>query len=163
MPLKNFFNSSGDIDNVNHLVKLYNRYREFILYIFFGVLTTLVDLAVYWPLRFSLPDTAVYTVMSNCAAWICAVLFAFAVNKFVVFSDKKKDAKTVALQLLSFAGGRVLSLGIETLILLVGDAVVGMLVIDSKIIAYLPKLAAQVFVVIINYVISKFFVFKRKK
>lgn len=148
---------------MNYLVKLYNRYREFILYIFFGVMTTLVDMAVYYPLRFSLPDAEVYTVVANCTAWICAVLFAFAVNKFVVFSDNKKDIKTVIVQLLSFAGGRVVSLGIETLLLLGGDAIVNTLSYDGEIIAYLPKLVAQVFVVIINYVISKFFVFKKKK
>ncbi len=148
---------------MNYLERLYNRYREFILYIVFGIMTTLVDVAVYWPLFFAFPDSPAFIIVANCIAWVCAVLFAFAVNKFIVFSDKNKQIKTVILQLLSFAGGRVLSLGIETLILLAGDAIVKMLSFDSGIIAYLPKLAAQIFVVIINYVISKFLVFKKKK
>lgn len=148
---------------MNYLVKLYKRYRELVLYIFFGAMTTLVDTAVYWPLFFAFPDSPAFIIVANCIAWVCAVLFAFAVNKFIVFSDKKKDLRAVASQLLSFAGGRVLSLGIETLILLAGDAIVKMLSFDSGIIAYLPKLAAQIFVVIINYVISKFLVFKKKK
>ena len=148
---------------MNYLVKLYKRYRELVLYIFFGAMTTLVDMAVYWPLFFAFPDSPAFIIVANCIAWVCAVLFAFAVNKFIVFSDKKKDLGAVASQLLSFAGGRVLSLGIETLLLLGGDALIKALACEGEIIAYLPKLAAQVFVVIINYVISKFFVFKKKK
>lgn len=141
--------------------RLIERYREIILYVVCGALTTVVDMAIYYPLHFALPDGFVFEILANCTAWVGAVLFAFFVNKTVVFSDGKKEVRTVLAQLAAFAGARTLSLGIETLLLLAGNALLETLGIGG-LFEYLPKLFAQIFVVIVNYVISKFLVFRKK-
>lgn len=144
---------------------LMQKYRQLLLYVFFGALTTAVNLAVYYPLKFSLPDNRFGTVTANVAAWVAAVGFAFVTNKHYVFSDHRRRFRTVMTQLLSFASGRLLSLGAETVILLIGDAVLasaGAEAADSFA-GYVPKLIAQVVVLLMNFIISKFFVFRRKE
>lgn len=146
---------------------LLRRGRQPVLYIFFGALTTVVDLAVYYPLKFSLPETRLGTVAANAAAWMAAVAFAFFTNKRFVFSDRRRRLRTVILQWLSFASGRLLSFGLETGILLAGDAVLAAWASSAGaipgILAYVPKLLAQVLVLILNFLISKFFVFRRSR
>jgi putative flippase GtrA len=153
------------VTNLNKLLKLIKRYRELILYVILGAATTLVDFSVYYPLYFALPDTPLYTVVANTVAWICAVVFSFFANKFIVFSDKDKTPKIVIVQFVSFAGARLLSLGLETLFLLGGNALLDTMPqhISAGLVRYLPKLISQVFVVIANYIISKFFIFRKRK
>jgi putative flippase GtrA len=97
-------------------------------------------------------NTQVATVVS----WICAVTFAFFVNKFYVFDSEKKDGKTVLREAWQFYAARLVSGIFELLFLTVTVDYLGLNV-------YIFKLIAQIIIVISNYVFSKFVVFKKKE
>ncbi len=124
--------------------------RETVLYIVFGVLTTAVNYAVYYFCRFLDIDYKV----ANVIAWIFAVIFAFITNKLFVFESKSWKPATALRELVLFAGARVFSLLIEEGFLLF---TVEVLHANDRIM----KLIAAVFVVVINYFFSKFFIFKK--
>lgn len=139
------------------------RIRELMVYVFFGVLTTLVNWCVYSLLTIVLgmenyPDrSATYVLIgnvSNAAAWIISVLFAFFTNKRFVFKSEKTRENGAWKEFGLFVSARVLSylifdLGLYTLCLF-----------------FLPhqvdKLLMNVLVVIFNYVASKLVIFKKK-
>ena len=126
-----------------------DRYREVILYLFFGGLTTVVSIASF----------AVFVKMfrmdalaANVVSWIFAVSFAYVTNRTWVFHSDRHGPSEITREILSFFGGRIGTLLMEELILFVGISVLGM---DEILI----KIAAQAAVVAGNYVISKWFVF----
>lgn len=131
--------------------KLFN--REMISYLIFGVLTTVVNLVV-----FQLCDAVlgIYYIAANVIAWIIAVIFAYVTNKLFVFESKSWELKLVVREVISFGSARILSLLFETGFIALTVEVMGMPKFISKIIA-------SIFVVIINYVASKLFIFKKKK
>ena len=131
--------------------KLFN--REMISYLIFGVLTTVVNLVV-----FQLCDAVlgIYYIAANVIAWIIAVIFAYVSNKLFVFESKSWELKLVVREVISFGSARILSLLFETGFIALTVEVMGMPKFISKIIA-------SIFVVIINYVASKLFIFKKKK
>ena len=104
-------------------------------------------------------------LISNLISWIIAVVFAFFTNKNFVFSSKANDRKTLLTEGGKFLSARVLSLGLEELILWLMLDVLGMssLILISFITGeIIAKTVATIAVVIANYFISKFFVFKKK-
>ena len=87
-------------------------------------------------------------------AWICAVIFAFAVNKIWVFQSKRRGFYAVGAEFIGFCGGRVFSLVLQEGIFFIA--------VDILSIKKLPvKIAAAVVVIIVNYILSKL-VFERK-
>ncbi len=140
--------------------------REMFDYLFFGVLTTVVNLVT-----FALCEKVFGTklsLVSNVIAWIVAVLFAFVTNKFFVFHSKSLDKTTVLKELTAFTGARILSLGIEEAGLFIAQFVFDA---DEKIYTVfsyeisgtmMAKIALAVVVVILNYIFSKLFIFKNK-
>ena len=136
---------------MNHLKsKVLN--KETVSYLVFGILTTVVDFVTYLIcLSFS-----VNYLLANVIAWCVAVIFAYVTNKLFVFDSKSFQWNVVLDEILSFIGGRIFSLLFSLVFIYATVMLMGMPVIVSKIIS-------AVFVVIINYVISKVFVFKEKK
>lgn len=132
--------------------ELLNRYREVIVYLVFGVLTTLVNYLVYLPcynlLNFS-------SSLSNVIAWVAAVVFAYVTNKPFVFQSSDWSAKTVVPELTKFVGTRLGSGGLETLILFVFVDMIGG---NGNV----WKLLTSVIVVVLNYLGSKLLVFRNK-
>lgn len=134
----------------NLLKKLIN--RETITYLIFGVLTTVVNYAVYFVFyHFTAVDLLIY----NTIAWIAAVLFAYVTNKLWVFESKSWALKVIGPEFASFVGARLLSFFFETGFLALTVKVLHM---DER----LAKIIACVFVVIFNYFASKFFIFCKK-
>ncbi|MBQ7717933.1 MAG: GtrA family protein [Clostridia bacterium] len=128
---------------------IYSKYKDIILYLFYGVLTTLVNFAVFYVL-FNI--TKLHYAAANVLAWIAAVAFAYITNRRFVF-DSKKTGGAIVGEAAMFVAARLLSLGCETLILLAGDA----LDFDVNTV----KIAALIVVVVLNYIFSKLFVFKK--
>ncbi len=162
----------------------FEKYRELILYLIFGVLTTAVSWGVYFAvmwggrLAFDIPAdpiigagryVALYTA-AQVFSWVCAVLFAFYTNRKWVFTDADSGAP-VMRQLTVFASGRVITLGLDYVITLGGTALATSLLLPmlggSDGMAMLcevgVKLVAAVVVIIGNYVFSKLFVFRGRK
>lgn len=135
----------------DQLKALFLKYYDILVYLVFGVLTTVVNYLVYLPC---------YNVMglsasvSNAIAWAVAVAFAFVTNKPFVFRSHDWSAKTVLPELVKFIGTRVGSGGLETLILFVSVDLLGW---NGNV----WKLLTSVLVVIINYIGSKLLVFKK--
>ncbi len=120
---------------------------EIISYIFFGVLTTLVNLIVY---KFCLLF-GIHYVIASVIAWIVAVLFAFFTNSKWVF--KMDNSKSISKQMFEFVSGRVFTGILETFGLII-------LVDGFNNDEMIAKYIMMVFVVLSNYFISKFLVFK---
>lgn len=128
------------------------KYKGIILYLSFGVLTTVVSLGLYYLFQEVLCYSA---TVSNVISWVGAVLFAFLTNKPFVFGSHDWSPETLIPELTKFVGGRLASGLFETVLLFI---TVDLLSLHSM----LMKLIASVFVVIANYVISKLFVFRNK-
>ena len=159
--------------------------REVLMYLLFGVLTTLVGWIVYFAIMiggrilFKIPqeDTAsgayfaLYTA-AQIIQWVCAVLFAFFTNRKWVFTDADKN-KSALLQLLTFSGGRVVTLVLDYVITLFGGMLLVRLLpalnsvaigaLELNVNEIFAKVVAAVVVIVGNYFFSKFLVFKGKK
>lgn len=130
----------------------YTKHKEPLLYLFFGGLTTLVSLASFAGAEHLL---GLPPLVANVVSWILSVAFAYITNRIWVFSHKAEDAQGIFREAISFAGGRVLTLFLEEVILAVGIHTLHMN-------SFLVKMIAQVLVVVSNYFISKLFVFKAR-
>lgn len=130
--------------------KLIEKYWDMISYLFFGVLTTVVNYLVYLPCHNWLHWSA---AVSNVVAWVFAVAFAYLTNKPLVFKSYDWSMKTVLPELGKFVACRVGSGLLETGILLV---TVDILHWDGNVM----KLVTSVLVVVLNYIGSKLLVFK---
>ena len=143
------------------------KYREPILYILFGALTTLVNFACFWLFN-DLLGRERYLI-SNIIAWIFAVAFAYVTNKLLVFKSKRFDFRTALREIPEFLAARLLSLGIEEggLWLLVDKLGFGDFSFEffkTQITGELiSKLILAVIVVILNYIFSKFIIFAKNK
>lgn len=131
--------------------ELFLKYKEVISYLFFGGCTFLVSIISFYVFNKVLSFNE---HVSNIISWILAVAFAFVTNKVFVFESKAKEKKTVIKELISFVTARLLTLGIEEIILFVGC---NLLNIDALIV----KIIAQVVVIVSNYFLSKLFIFKK--
>jgi putative flippase GtrA len=138
---------------IDKVKALYKKYRELIVYVFFGGLTTLVDFGVYMLLTDIL---FLDIVVANIIAWVAAVLFAFAVNKTIVFADKRGTFRVVLSQFVSFTGMRAVSGGLSTFFLWLFAELYGF---NDLIV----KAFVAIAVIILNYIFSKLFIFKNAK
>ena len=131
--------------------KLWLKFKEYFLYLLFGGLTTVVNYAVYIPLtRFLGLDE----IVANVIAWIVAVAFAYVTNRIWVFESRATGAKAVTLEIVKFVTGRLVTLGTETLLLWIFVDICHFNDIVIKIIA-------SVVTIILNYIFSKFIIFKK--
>ncbi len=136
-------------DKIKELVK---KYKFIILYGIFGVLTTVINIGVYGLLYSVL---GVSNVLSNVVAWIVSVLFAFITNKLWVFESKSFDFNLLIKELGSFTACRL-----ATGVLDLGIMFVGVDLLKGP--AIVLKIVSNIIVIILNYVMSKIFVFKKK-
>ncbi len=142
-----------DRNEKNSLKSVFNRYREVLMYIIFGILTTVVSLVVYYALVYTVlnPDMALELQIANIISWIAGVIFAYITNRKFVFESKNNNKiKEVS----NFVLARVLTLVLDMLIMFIFVTWLGF---SDKIF----KLVSQVVVIVLNYVFSKLFVFKK--
>lgn len=144
-------------DKINNLIKKFLN-KETISYLIFGVLTTIINIVVFWfaerELAFIMSKDAA-SLVGNVIAWVISVAFAFVTNKLFVFESKSMAFKVVMAELTGFVIARLLSLAFDEGFMFVAIVLLGMN-------SLLAKIISNVFVVIINYVLSKFFIFKNK-
>ncbi|MDR3344341.1 MAG: GtrA family protein [Oscillospiraceae bacterium] len=167
--------------------------RETLLYLVFGLLTTVVNLGLYWGMQKIFAAVAWQGVVhlfdesknydyldANTIAWLAAVLFAFVTNKLFVFESKSWEKKLARREFLSFASARLISFGVDQgfMFLLVSvaalDAWAGGVLLRlwdtpltqsaagfAESYSLLAKCIVQVFIVALNYVFSKLFIFRK--
>ena len=162
--------------------KFFVRYREIIVYLIVGILTTLVSYGVRFAVLYGgsalfgidLGDaTAGSTVALRAAAptigWIVAVIFAFYPNKVWVFKDEDKEKKRTVIQFFEFVGSRVgtyfaemgLAVLFPMLLTALGYKTFHFIIdVDADV---MTAVVSMIIITILNYVLSKFLVFRKKK
>ena len=125
--------------------------RETISYLVFGVLTTIVNYVSYEACKW----LGIHYTVATVIAWVLAVAFAYITNKLFVFKSKSFEKAVLIKEITAFVSCRVFS----------GLCDLGFMVLAVEIIGIndsIAKLVANVFVVVINYIFSKLFIFKKK-
>ncbi len=130
----------------------YQKYKMVILYLAFGALTTLVNIITYFSLTKILE---IQYIISNVIAWIISVLFAYVTNRSFVFGSKGKGLVFISRECSAFIGCRLLSGLVDTIIMY---SMIDLLHFNDL----LVKIMTNIFVVILNYVLSKQIIFKDK-
>ena len=136
---------------IKKLLNLYKKYEEIINYIVVGGITTVISILSYFLIRTILKsDTSLNVQISTVFSWIVAVTFAYFANRIFVFKSNNSK-KTEAVK---FVTSRIMSLLIEMLVMFILTSVVK---INDKV----AKVLVQFIIVILNYLFSKIFVFKK--
>ena len=140
--------------------------RETVLYIIFGVATTVVNYVVFY-LLYNVLWSQSRSLEANAAAFVAAVIFAFVVNKLFVFESKSWSMDTLKREIPSFLAARIGSFGIEEAGLFLCEKVLklgGVIAITLGGVALdwitVVKVALAFVVVALNYVFCKLFIFK---
>lgn len=132
------------------MLRLIKKYKEQILYLVFGVLTTLVNLVSYFLCRSIAFTVAGATII----AWFIAVLFAFVTNKLFVFESRVKTFRQLLFQIAEFFGCRLFT----------GLLDLGIMYLTVELLSFYEpamKIISNVVVVVLNYVFSKLIIFKK--
>ncbi len=127
----------------------YEKHKQKISYLFFGGLTTVVSIGTFVGFTRIIP---LGELVANVLSWVFAVLFAFFTNRKWVFSENAEG--NIGKQLTRFCMGRFTTLLLEESILLIFVTILQMHDLAVKVVA-------QILVVVLNFIISKLFVFKR--
>jgi putative flippase GtrA len=133
------------------MLEFLKKYKEVISYLFFGGVTTLVNIVCYSLLYYI---AGISNTVSNVIAWVVSVLVAYVTNKLFVFENKGIAFPAILVEIASFFGCRVLT-GVM-------DVAVMYLFVDVLLLnALLMKIISNVLVIILNYIASKFFIFRK--
>ncbi len=135
------------------MARIFDRYRTVIAYLFFGGLTTMINIAVYLGLARWL---GVSYLVSNVSAWIVSVLFAYAANRIWVFGSQGRGLSHIWREGSAFIGSRLLSGAVDTALMYLMIELLGL---DDLAV----KLFANGVVIVMNYVIAKEWVFKDRE
>lgn len=152
MEKKDIFDRIMSLKIFSFINPFYKKHKEALLYLFFGVLTTVINIVIFYLFT---DIIELDELIANIIAWIIAVLFAYVTNRTWVFSPHCATKGDVIKEIVSFYGGRVFTLLLEE----------GMLFVFIKLLtlnAIAVKIVAQVVIIVLNYIISKIFVFRKK-
>lgn len=144
---------------------------EVFSYLFFGVCTTIINILVFQILYSAL---GVPTLISNAIAWAASVAFAYVTNRTFVFHSEVKSTKGILREISAFVGARLLSLIFDELIVWLMVDIMGYTSIERVVSDILnceikdakslfAKICSNVVVVILNFIFSKLFIFKKEK
>lgn len=147
---KDIFDKLMELPILRIFNPFYKKYKELLLYLFFGGLSFIVSIATYALFNVGMN---INELIANVLSWIITVMFAFLTNRVWVFQSTTNGVAEFVKQMLVFYSGRVITLVVEEVILLVFITWLGF---NSMLI----KVIAQVIVILLNYVISKLVVFR---
>lgn len=138
---------------INIIKGLFNKYREVLMYLIFGVLSTLLNVGCHFVFTSTIfdPNNSVQLSLAVVLSWIITIIFVYFTNrKYVFVSNEPNKVKEFA----KFIGARITTLLMELVIMYIS---VSLLHFSDKIM----KLIAQVIVIVSNYIFSKLVVFKK--
>lgn len=138
---------------MNKLVALFNKYRSIIAYLFWGVVTTVVNIVVF---QFLSSGVHWNYQLANVIAWFLSVLVAYFTNKVWVFGSHYSTVKAFLKEFFWFYFYRGLTLIMDVIIMYVG---ISLLKFDSPLQQLIVKIIDNVIVVIANYIFSKWLIF----
>ncbi len=132
--------------------RLFLKYKEVIMYLVFGGLTTLINIVVY---AVCARVIGMNTLPANATALTVSILFAYITNKLFVFESKTDTMKEVFREFFSFIVCRLGTGALDMLFMFVSVDVFGFYDVVMKILS-------NIIVVILNYVFSKLVIFAKK-
>ena len=113
---RDIFDRIMGLPGLKVLYPWYKAHKEVLLYLFFGAITTLVSIGSYAVCLYTFHIPA---LVSNVISWILAVLTAYVTNRIWVFDSSAKGMQAVLKEMAAFFGGRLFSLLVEELIILI--------------------------------------------
>lgn len=128
------------------------KYKDIIFYGIFGLLTTAVNILTYWVMAHPMKMS---TTVSAVIAWALAVLFAYGTNRKWVFHSNADSREKVVKEIVSFFGCRLVTGVIDWSLMFI---CVELMHWEDMMI----KIAANIIVIILNYIFSKLLVFREK-
>lgn len=137
---------------INFILGLMKKHKSFIAYGVFGVLTTIVNIVTY---NICYNNLGISNTLSNIAAWILAVTFAYLTNKVWVFDSKSWKWEVLRREVPAFISCRLATGVLDIVIMFICVDIMGLH-------APLMKVISNVLVIILNYVFSKLVIFKKK-
>lgn len=135
------------------ITNLFQKYKDTIPYLFFGVLTTLVNIICFWLFHYPL---GINYQVANIIAYFLSVLFAYVTNKLWVFNSHTTTWKAFWLEMGSFFLFRVASWVIDQ-----GTMTIGISMMHQN--PMWTKVVATVIVIVLNYFFSKFIIFRKRE
>lgn len=159
--------------------EFYSLHKEIILYFVFGVGTTIVSMGSYYLSRLIFPNedhvpmwlrwifniTRTFGVESNTAlpviiSWFLSVTFAFLTNRVYVFHSEVKSFGGFVVEALKLYASRIATLFVDLLIMFI---LVDIPQIQNPLYEFCAKVFSNVIVLILNFILSKVFVFRSRK
>ena len=140
------------MSNENEIKQDIFKHKEILLYLFFGGLSFLVSIGTF---SFCIYVLRMSELTGNVWSWVFAVLFAYITNRTWVFQNKAAGRRGIFREIYMFFSGRIFTLAVEELIIYVFITRLGFH-------AILIKTAAQIIVIVLNYIISKVLVFRKR-
>ena len=137
--------------------QLWEKYKHIIAYLFWGVVTTIINLAVFQILSYGIHWNY---QLANVIAWFVSVLVAYFTNKVWVFGSHYTTVSDFLVEMLRFFFYRALTLVIDIVITFIGISVLGF---KDPMGQFIVKVIDNVIVIIANYVFSKWLIFKDNK
>ena len=148
---RDIFDRAMSLPLLRLLNPFYQKHREVLLYLFFGALTTAVSWVSFYLFHYPL---GVDELTSNLISWVLAVLVAFITNRIWVFSERAEQGAFFK-EMFLFFGSRVSTLLVEALIIF---TFVTWIAFDAMLI----KILGNIVVLVLNYILSKLIVFRKK-
>lgn len=137
--------------NFKKILQLIKKYKSIILYLVFGALTTLINIATY---ALFAKVLNINYLISNVIAWILAVIVAYITNKLYVFESKSFEKNVLVKEVISFFIARLFSLGVDMLFMYITVGIFGYNDV-------IMKIFSNIIIIILNYIFSKFIIFKK--
>ncbi len=150
---KDIFDKIMELPLINIFNPFYKKHKEGLLYLFFGGCTFFLSLILF--------AIGVYVfrweeITSNNVSWVICVAFAYITNRTWVFAEKSHTFKGVVREIFSFSAGRFLTLWME-------NAIIWLFIDILSFNVIITKFVGQVVVIVTNYFLSKFLIFKKDK
>lgn len=161
------------IQKIKNYLETHQKEYELLRYLIAGGLTTVLSMVISYGVCFLLADrapmegnvilwvidsinraTKLHVSIANAVSWVIAVLFAFWINRVMVFQVRGGGKGEIGKELMQFAGGRLVSFFVFEQGLMLLLKVIGV----SN---FVNRIVVLVFVMVFNYVISKFWIFKK--
>lgn len=133
----------------------YVKYEEIIVYLIVGVINTIISWAAWFLCAFTVLDANIMwqNVLLSIISWVVGVITGYFMNRKFVFKSKEPD---IWKEFLQFSGGRLSTWALDAVMMVL---MVNILLINETI----SRFFVSALVMVGNYIVSKFFVFKKKK
>ena len=143
----------------------FSKHREVLLYLFFGGVAFFLNMVLFFLTHTKM---GMQEGLATAVCWVICVLFQYCTNKTWVFQSKADSTAGLVKELAAFFGGRIFTLVVEEAIVFVlitwlGSRIAPALSLSQNVWDLIAKLFAQFVIIVLNYIISKLFVFKSKK